>query len=281
MTKYADNFLGAQHDFKVGVQYNSGGGESLNGYNDYIYTYGSTPAYGYTQDPFWRGGRLRAHGRVCGRHRARGPRHLQRRRALRLQQGLLQLVPAARPQRERGRPVQGRGQAVRLERVLAASRRHGQAERGRHHAAQGQCRALLPRHGDGRVRQRHAVDRAALHLRRHLHRGGRAHRHLAGERQLADPDRSGVREPVHRPVHRELRAPALEPHRRGRERRLQEERQPVGLARHRRHLRQRAAHGRRQDLRPASSSRAARPAVSSSSPILATCRAPTRACTSR
>jgi Carboxypeptidase regulatory-like domain/TonB-dependent Receptor Plug Domain len=62
LTKYADNFLGAQHDFKVGVQYNSGGGESLNGYNDYIYTYGTTPAYGYTQDPFWRGGRLRAMG---------------------------------------------------------------------------------------------------------------------------------------------------------------------------------------------------------------------------
>ncbi len=62
MTKYADNFLGAQHDFKVGVQYNSGGGESLNGYNDYIYTYGSTPDYGYTQNPFWRGGRMRALG---------------------------------------------------------------------------------------------------------------------------------------------------------------------------------------------------------------------------
>jgi Carboxypeptidase regulatory-like domain len=62
VTKYADNFLGAQHDFKVGVQYNSGGGESLNGYNDYIYTYGSTPAYGYTQDPYWRGGRMRALG---------------------------------------------------------------------------------------------------------------------------------------------------------------------------------------------------------------------------
>ena len=38
VTKYADDFLGAQHDFKVGVQYNSGGGESVNGYNDYIYT---------------------------------------------------------------------------------------------------------------------------------------------------------------------------------------------------------------------------------------------------
>ncbi len=62
VTKYADNFLGAQHDFKVGVQYNSGGGETLRGNNDYIYTYGSVPDYGYTQNPFWRGGRLRALG---------------------------------------------------------------------------------------------------------------------------------------------------------------------------------------------------------------------------
>jgi len=62
VTKYADNFLGAQHDFKVGVQYNSGGGENLNGPNDYIYTYGSTPSYGYTQNPYWQGGRLRGLG---------------------------------------------------------------------------------------------------------------------------------------------------------------------------------------------------------------------------
>lgn len=62
MTKYADKFLGAQHDFKVGVQYNSGGGESLNGINDYIYTYGGVPDYGYTQAPFWEGGRIKAYG---------------------------------------------------------------------------------------------------------------------------------------------------------------------------------------------------------------------------
>jgi hypothetical protein len=62
VTKYADEFLGAQHDFKVGVQYNSGGSESLYGYNDYIYTYGSTPDYGYTQNPYWSGGRMRALG---------------------------------------------------------------------------------------------------------------------------------------------------------------------------------------------------------------------------
>ena len=62
VTKYADDFLGAQHDFKVGVQYNSGGGESVNGYNDYIYTYGSEPSYGYVQNPYWTGGRMRAFG---------------------------------------------------------------------------------------------------------------------------------------------------------------------------------------------------------------------------
>jgi hypothetical protein len=62
VTKYADNFLGAQHDFKVGVQYNSGGSETLNGYNDYIYTYGSELYFGYTQNPFYIGGRMRSIG---------------------------------------------------------------------------------------------------------------------------------------------------------------------------------------------------------------------------
>lgn len=62
VTKYADNFLGAQHDFKVGVQYNSGGGENLFGPNDYIYTYGGVPDYGYTQNPYWQGGRMRGVG---------------------------------------------------------------------------------------------------------------------------------------------------------------------------------------------------------------------------
>lgn len=62
VTKYADNFLGAQHDFKVGVQYNSGGGENLYGPNDYIYTYGGVPDYGYTQNPYWQGGRMRGLG---------------------------------------------------------------------------------------------------------------------------------------------------------------------------------------------------------------------------
>lgn len=62
VTKYADNFMGGSHDFKLGVQYNSGLGEYTFGPNDYIYTYGSTPAYGYTQLPYTQGGRLRAMG---------------------------------------------------------------------------------------------------------------------------------------------------------------------------------------------------------------------------
>src|SRR5918993_32761 len=62
VTKFADSFLGGSHDFKLGVQYNSGLGEYTFGPNDYIYTYGSTPAYGYTQLPFTQGGRMKAIG---------------------------------------------------------------------------------------------------------------------------------------------------------------------------------------------------------------------------
>lgn len=62
LTKYADSFMGGSHDFKLGVQYNSGLGEYTYGLNDYIYTYGSTPAYGYTQLPYTQGGRMKAIG---------------------------------------------------------------------------------------------------------------------------------------------------------------------------------------------------------------------------
>ena len=34
----------------------------MTGYNDYIYTYGGEPAYGYTQLPFHQGGQMRALG---------------------------------------------------------------------------------------------------------------------------------------------------------------------------------------------------------------------------
>ncbi|MCC7180930.1 MAG: TonB-dependent receptor [Acidobacteria bacterium] len=62
LTKFADNFLGGSHDFKVGVQFNHGFGEYTYGPNDYIYTYGSEPAYGYTQLPYTQGGRLKSIG---------------------------------------------------------------------------------------------------------------------------------------------------------------------------------------------------------------------------
>ena len=62
VTKFADNFLGGSHDFKLGVQFNTGFGEYTYGPNDYIYTYGSTPAYGYTQLPYTQGGRMKSIG---------------------------------------------------------------------------------------------------------------------------------------------------------------------------------------------------------------------------
>ena len=62
ITKFADNFMNGHHDFKLGVQYNSGLGEYTYGLNDYIYTYGATPAYGYTQLPFTQGGRMKSFG---------------------------------------------------------------------------------------------------------------------------------------------------------------------------------------------------------------------------
>lgn len=62
LTKFADDFMGGSHDFKVGVQFNSGLGEYTYGNNDYIYTYSGVPAYGYTQLPWTQGGRMRSFG---------------------------------------------------------------------------------------------------------------------------------------------------------------------------------------------------------------------------
>jgi hypothetical protein len=66
VSHFADNFLGGSHDFKFGVQYNSGGSDYNQGYNDYIYFYeyedGSRYGYGYTQNPFNFGGEMRSIG---------------------------------------------------------------------------------------------------------------------------------------------------------------------------------------------------------------------------
>ena len=68
LSHFADNFLGGSHDFKFGVQYTQGGGNYTTGYNDYIYTYGGVPAYGYTQLPFKENGQMRTIGDVRRRH---------------------------------------------------------------------------------------------------------------------------------------------------------------------------------------------------------------------
>jgi outer membrane receptor protein involved in Fe transport len=61
----ADNFLGANHDFRFGVQYSQASAGGIVGYNDLIYTYSQTaPDYGYgiSYTPFSYSGDTRALG---------------------------------------------------------------------------------------------------------------------------------------------------------------------------------------------------------------------------
>src|SRR6185436_13685632 len=62
VSHYADSFMGGSHDLKLGIQFDSGGSDYAIGPNDYIYTYGSTIAYGYTQLPYHVGGQKRSIG---------------------------------------------------------------------------------------------------------------------------------------------------------------------------------------------------------------------------
>jgi outer membrane receptor protein involved in Fe transport len=62
ISHFADRFLGGSHDFKFGVQYSQGGGNYTEGYNDYIYTSGGVPQYGYAQLPFKQNGQMRTTG---------------------------------------------------------------------------------------------------------------------------------------------------------------------------------------------------------------------------
>jgi outer membrane receptor protein involved in Fe transport len=59
ISHFADSFLGGSHDFKFGIQYNQGGGNYTVAYNDYIYTSGGVPQYGYTQLPFKQDGQMK------------------------------------------------------------------------------------------------------------------------------------------------------------------------------------------------------------------------------
>jgi outer membrane receptor protein involved in Fe transport len=65
ISHFADDFLGASHDFKFGVQYVNGGvHDAVVGSNDFVYTYGYTDsygnesrlAYGYDYQPYSYGG---------------------------------------------------------------------------------------------------------------------------------------------------------------------------------------------------------------------------------
>jgi outer membrane receptor protein involved in Fe transport len=61
----ADQFLGASHDFRFGVQYSSASAPGLYGYNDLVYTYSQTaPDYGYgiARTPFSYNGASRSIG---------------------------------------------------------------------------------------------------------------------------------------------------------------------------------------------------------------------------
>ena len=71
ISHFADNFLGASHDFKFGVQYLRGGvHDAISGYNDIVYTYayddgyGNTyqVAYGYQYQPYSYGGTTKGLG---------------------------------------------------------------------------------------------------------------------------------------------------------------------------------------------------------------------------
>ena len=62
LSHYAEDFIGGSHDLKLGLQFDSGGSDYVLGPNDYIYTYGATPAYGYTQLPWHEGGQKRSMG---------------------------------------------------------------------------------------------------------------------------------------------------------------------------------------------------------------------------
>ena len=62
LTHYAERFLGGSHDLKLGVQLDSGGSDYVSGPNDYIYTYGTTIGYGYTQLPYHEGGQKKSLG---------------------------------------------------------------------------------------------------------------------------------------------------------------------------------------------------------------------------
>ena len=204
LSHFADNFLGGSHDFKFGVQYASGGGDYTTGYNDYIYTYGGVPAYGYTQLPFKENGQMRTIGTfVDDTFRVNKAADPQPGRALRPQRGRPAGRNRARPRGQPGRLRHpGHRLAVHLELGLAAPRLLLEDHGRRQERAEGPLREVLPRDHHGRVRRRVADHLRALPLLGPLRRAGRARGPGARLGQHQPGGRSRLQEPHHRPVHR-------------------------------------------------------------------------------
>ena len=75
LSHFADDFLKTRHDFKFGVQYFQGGWESVERYNDFVYTYtsyGARYGYGSTRLPFHYGAEMPIDRLLRGRLRAPG-----------------------------------------------------------------------------------------------------------------------------------------------------------------------------------------------------------------
>ncbi len=113
------------------MQYNSGLGEYTYGLNDYIYTYGSTPAYGYTQLPFTQGGRMKGSAFYADDTYQLGRATMNL--GLRFDTSKGYFVPQDCSMRMATRPASSRrrGQVFRWNVAVAAPRRHLQAERQR------------------------------------------------------------------------------------------------------------------------------------------------------
>ena len=163
VSHFADNFMGASHDFKFGVQYNEGGHDYAYGFNDYIYTYSGVPAYGYTQLPFHMGGKQKTIG-VYADDTVRVSSRLTLNLGLRFDNSRrIRGLPDPRQARQRDGPEHGgERRSLHLELVSPRARLQLQADRGRQDGPEGPLRPLLPRHHHPGVRRRRALRDATL-----------------------------------------------------------------------------------------------------------------------
>ncbi len=170
VSHYAENFMGGSHDLKLGVQFDSGGSDYVLGPNDYIYTYGSTPAYGYTQLPWHEGGQKKSLGfYVDDTYRLGARATLSLGLRYDWSRASIRSSPVLDRARERDVAVHaGARQRLYLEQRRAAVWPGLQAQRRRNVNGQAARGPLLRRHRHQRVRRRVAGGDAALPVRRHL-----------------------------------------------------------------------------------------------------------------